>query len=71
MRPTFDCHNLSYIEVEDKLPNWILMNQKHMPLDIITGISAPMRVVCLQIIADLKFESFIPHHNQGMITIIS
>ena len=23
----FDCHGLNYSEVEDKLPNWILMNQ--------------------------------------------
>ena len=42
MKPTFDCHNMTYSEVEDKFENWILLNSKNLPADVITGNSQKM-----------------------------
>lgn len=70
-KPTFDCHGLTYYEVEDKLPNWILTNQNRLPIDVITGNSDEMKKLCTKIAEELDFQHFTPMHNHGMITILS
>jgi hypothetical protein len=68
-RSEFDCHGLNYLEVEDKLPNWLLINQFNLPIDIITGASDKMKQVVKEILDKYEFKYHVPIHNSGMITI--
>ena len=66
---TFDCHGLTYLEVEDKLENWLLMNQDKMPVEIITGDSDKMRLIAKQALDKHGFQYYVPHWNNGMIVV--
>jgi len=71
MRPTFDCHGLTYYEVEDKFENWILLNSTKLPVDVITGDSEQMRTLIKKYLDKHKFSYNVPYWNSGMITVIS
>jgi hypothetical protein len=70
-RPTFDCHGLTYLEVEDKFENWLLLNSTKLPLDVITGDSDKMKLMIMGYLNKHKFIYNIPYYNHGMITVIS
>ena len=60
-----DLHGLTYSEVEDKLPNWILNNYNngHHDFEIITGNSFQMKnlvkKICLEYgLVEFSIESF-------------
>jgi hypothetical protein len=69
MRPTFDCHGKTYLEVEDQLENWVLMNEDKMPVDIITGDSDKMRLIAKQALDKHGFQYYVPYWNNGMIVV--
>ena len=69
-RPTFDCHGLTYLEVEDKFENWILMYSGHMPFDVITGNSDEMKTIVKKYLDKYEFKYGVSYFNHGMITVI-
>ena len=68
-RLEFDCHGMTYFEVEDTLPNWLLINQYNQPFDIITGASEPMKNLVKTILDKYQFRYTIPIFNYGMIIV--
>ena len=70
-RPTFDCHGLTYLEVEDKFENWLLMYSTKLPLDVITGDSDKMREIVKKYLNKHTFHYDTPYYNNGRITIIA
>ena len=71
MRPTFDCHGMTYYEVEDTFENWILLNSTKLPVDVITGDSEQMRKIIRKCLDKHNFQYNVPYWNNGMITVIS
>ena len=69
-RKEFDCHGLSYGQVEDLLPNWLLSNQDRMPMYIITGRSESMRVIVGTILSELGMHWAIKDINPGEIIVL-
>lgn len=70
MQKTFDCHQKTYLEVEDQFENWLLMNQKERPLHIITGRSTKMKDIVMKEIKKHEFQISEWHYNPGLIIII-
>ncbi len=70
MQKTFDCHEKTYLEVEDQFENWLLMNQKERPLHIITGRSTKMKDIVMKEIKKYEFQISEWHYNPGLIIII-
>ena len=71
MRPTFDCHNMTYSEVEDKFENWILLNSKNLPADVITGNSQKMREIVKKYLDKYDFKYVVSFSNQGLLNVLS
>lgn len=69
IRLTFDCHGLTYLEVEDRFENWLLLNSTKTPLDIITGDSETMRNIIKRYLDKHKFQYYVPYWNSGMIVV--
>lgn len=70
IQPRYDCHGKTYFEVEDKLANWLLLNQDRTPIHIITGNSEKMREVVVKILNGYGFKYGVPDYNQGMIIVL-
>lgn len=70
IQPRYDCHGKTYLEVEDKLPNWLLLQQDCLPIHIITGNSERMREVVTKILHDYDFKYMIPSRNFGEIIVL-
>jgi len=68
--PTFDCHNRSYSQVEDELPNWLLLNAHNTPLAIITGNSMSMKTVVSKILEEYSMPWTIKYNNPGQIIVL-
>ena len=71
MKPTFDCHNMTYSEVEDKFENWLLLNSTKLPLCVITGNSQKMKDIVTKYLDKHDFKHMISFTNQGMINVVS
>lgn len=70
MTPTFDCHEKTYLEVEDKFENWLLMNQDKRPLHVITGRSNRMKSLIIKEVENHKFEWTQWHYNPGLVIVL-
>lgn len=70
IQPRFDCHNKTYDQVEDRFPNWLLLNQENRPLYVITGNSEKMRGLVLKHIRMNGFNHTTPPHNYGSIIVL-
>jgi len=68
--PKFDCHGMTYLEIEDKLENWLLMNCDCLPLEVVTGCSEEMRKLVKKYLDKHDFVYQVPPHNPGTIIII-
>ena len=63
-----DLHGLSHLEVEDKVENFVLLNEP--PFCIITGYSEKMREIVKLILNKHRLQHYIPAHNAGEIIVI-
>lgn len=70
IQPRYDCHGKTYMEVEDKLPNWLLLRQDCLPIHIVTGNSEKMREVVMKILNEYDFKYMIPTYNHGMVIVL-
>jgi hypothetical protein len=70
IQPRYDCHGKTYEQVEDRFPNWLLLNQENLPLYIITGNSIKMRELVTGIIEHYGFKHTTPPYNYGMIVVL-
>ena len=70
MQKTFDCHQKTYLEVEDQFENWLLMNQRERPLHVITGRSQKMKDLVMKEINKHEFQVSEWHYNPGLIIVI-
>jgi len=70
IQPIYDCHNKTYTDVEDKLPNWLLLRQDCLPIHIVTGNSEKMKEIVTKILIDYDFKYMVPPHNYGMIIVL-
>ncbi len=70
IQPRYDCHGKTYTEVDDKLPNWLLLRQDCAPIHIITGNSERMREVVTNILKELNFKYAVPWNNQGVVIVL-
>ena len=70
IQPRYDCHGKTYMDVEDKLPNWLLLNQDRTPIHVITGNSEKMKEVVMTILNDYGFKYAIPNNNQGIVIVL-
>ena len=70
MQKTFDCHQKTYLEVEDQFENWLLMNQRERPLHVITGRSQKMKDLVMKEINKHEFQTSEWHYNPGLIIVI-
>lgn len=68
--PTFDCHGLTYLEIEDKFENWLLLNSRDLPLEVITGHSDQMKKIVKKYLDKHDFMYQVPSHNPGTIIVI-
>ena len=67
--PKFDCHSLTYLEVEDKFENWLLLNSTKLPLEIITGNSDKMKEIVKKYLDKHNFTYYVPLFNNGVIIV--
>lgn len=70
IQPRYDCHNKTYFDIEDKLPNWLLLQQDSRPIHIITGNSDKMKEVVIAILDQYDMKYAIPYYNEGMIIVL-
>ena len=70
IQPRYDCHNKTHFEVEDRLPNWLLLNHKSCPIYVITGNSEKMREIVTKIINQYGFNYVTPSYNYGLIIVL-
>lgn len=70
MQKTFDCHQKTYLEVEDQFENWLLVNQHDRPLHVITGRSDKMKSLVMKEIKKHEFQVSEWHYNPGLIIVI-
>jgi hypothetical protein len=63
-----DLHGLSHLEVEDKVENFITLNDA--PFRIITGNSEKMRELVSKMLKKYKIQHYVPAHNPGEIIAI-
>jgi cytochrome c len=69
--PKFDCHGMTYLEVEDKFENWLLLNSSDLPLQIITGNSEEMRAIVVKYLEKHKFTMYeVPAFNSGALIVL-
>ncbi len=69
IQPEWDCHNMTYEEVESGLGNWILLKQDYLPLPIITGNSNEMKRRVVSIIEGIGFDWMEHPTNNGKIIV--
>jgi hypothetical protein len=63
-----DLHGLSHLEVEDRVENFITLND--VPFRIITGNSERMRELVSKMLKKYKIQHYVPVHNPGEIIAI-
>lgn len=64
-----DLHGLLHHEVEYAVLNFLFLNNKHLPLRIITGNSYKMRELVLPLLETYKYEYEVPAHNPGEVIV--
>lgn len=67
---TFDCHGLTYLEVDKKLSEWLLLNERNTPLYIITGQSDGMRRTVTDLLSESKMKWMIRYSNPGEVIVL-
>ena len=66
-----DLHGTKLHQVSVKVEDFILENQYHLPLKIITGNSTRMKVLCFEVIERHDFGYFVPSDNLGQIVVLT
>jgi hypothetical protein len=67
--PTFDCHGMTYYDVEDQFENWLLLYSTRLPIEVITGDSNKMKSIVKKYLDKHNFNYTVPYWNNGTIII--
>lgn len=66
-----DLHGTKHQEVSVIVEDFILDNQNHVPLKIITGNSKRMQVLCFEVIERHDFGYYVPSDNLGQVIVLT
>lgn len=65
-----DLHGKKHEEVLVLIEDFILENQRRLPIKVITGNSKKMKSFCFEILDKYEMKYFVPSHNLGEIIIL-
>jgi hypothetical protein len=65
-----DLHGKKHEEVLVLVEDYVLENQRRLPIKIITGNSKKMKSYCYEILDKYNMKYFVPSHNLGEIIIL-
>jgi DNA-nicking Smr family endonuclease len=65
-----DLHGKKHEEVLILIEDFILENQRRLPIKVITGNSKKMKGFCFEILDKYEMKYFVPSHNLGEIIIL-
>lgn len=65
-----DLHGKKHEEVLVLVEDYVLENQRRLPIKIITGNSKKMKDYCYEVLDKYNMKYFVPSHNLGEIIIL-
>ena len=65
-----DLHGKKHEEVLVLIEDFILENQRRLPIKVVTGNSKKMKSFCFEILDKYEMKYFVPSHNLGEIIIL-
>lgn len=64
-----DLHGMLHHEVEDAVTNFVFLNNKNLPVRIITGNSNRMKNIVLPLLERHKYDYEVPSYNNGEVIV--